>query len=306
MNDGVPRVLVLLAAYNGRAWITEQIESILQQAGVDIRIAISVDASTDGTETLASEWALRDTRVFCLPYGKRFGGAAPNFFRLLVDTNLEGYDYVAFADQDDIWLPNKLRRAHELLATGEYSAYSSDVLAFWPNGKEQVIRKSQREVAYDYLFEAAGPGCTYVFTSPLANVIKQNIVRHQNRIGDVSLHDWFCYAFARANGYRWYIDDQLHMRYRQHAHNQVGVNTGLSAFNKRLRQVFDGWWLRQASLIAQLIGMENHRFVRSWSTGKRSALFRLALRCGECRRRPRDKIAFAVLCVGLAIKGVNK
>lgn len=306
MSGVIPRVLVLLAAYNGRKWITEQIESILQQNGVDVQIAISVDASTDGTEALVSEWALRDTRVFCLPHGMRFGGAAPNFFRLLVDANLEGYDYVAFADQDDIWLPNKLRRAYEVLSTGAYSAYSSDVLAFWPGGKEQVIRKSQRQVAYDYFFEAAGPGCTYVFSSALATTIKQNILHHQSKMGDVTLHDWFCYAFARANDYRWYIDDQVHMRYRQHANNQVGVNSGLSAFKKRLRQVLDGWWLSQASLIAELIGKENDLFVRSWSTGKRSGLVRLALRCGECRRRPRDKIAFAILCVGLAIKGIDK
>ncbi|GLO31930.1 glycosyl transferase [Pseudomonas putida] len=301
-----PRILVLLAAYNGRDWIAEQVESILEQAGVEVQIAISVDASTDGTEALVSEWAQRDSRIVCLPHGRRFGGAAANFFRLLVDTPLSGHDYVAFADQDDVWLPNKLLRACEVLSTGHYSAYSSDVLAFWPDGREQAIRKSQPQVAYDYLFEAAGPGCTYVFVSGLAGQIKQNIEQLQSRMAHVSLHDWFCYAYARAHGYNWFIDNQLHMRYRQHANNQVGVNTGIAAFSKRLRQVFDGWWLSQARLIAELVGKKDDPFVRAWYPCTRLSLTRLAANCGQCRRRARDKLVFAALCIGLAVKGIHE
>lgn len=302
----MPKCLVLLAAYNGRTWITEQIDSILRQVGMEVQIVVSVDVSADGTEELVSDWALRDSRVCYLPHGRHFGGAAANFFRLLADTSVDGYDYVAFADQDDLWLPKKLLRAHEVLSSGSFNAYSSDVMAFWPEGKEQIVRKSQPQVAYDYFFEAAGPGCTYVFTCGLSKAIKQNILEQQNKIAEVSLHDWFCYAFARANGYLWYIDTQVHMRYRQHANNQVGVNSGLAAFKKRLRQVFDGWWLGQASLIAALVGKNNDPFVQTWNAGKRLGLIGLALKSGQCRRRARDKFAFAVLCVGLAVKGIHK
>lgn len=301
-----PRVLILLAAYNGREWIEEQIQSILNQVGVDVQIVISVDASKDGTEELTSAWAEREKRIVCLPHGRKFGGAAANFFRLVIEAPFEGYEYVAFADQDDIWLPEKLLRAHEVLSKGDFSAYSSDVLAFWPDGREHAIRKSQPQVAYDYLFESAGPGCTYVFTQSLANAIKQSVVQQQNRIAAVDLHDWYAYAYARANGYRWYIDDQMHMRYRQHANNQVGVNSGITAFRKRLRQVFDGWWLSQAKLLADLTSTQHESFVSTWRSGTRSGFIRLALNGRNCRRRGRDKWVFVLLCLSLAVKGVNK
>jgi len=301
-----PRVLVLLAAYNGRVWIEEQIKSILDQVGVSVHVVISVDASKDGTEDFLSSWAGVEQRITCLPHGLKFGGAAANFFRLVTDTPMEGYDYVAFADQDDIWLPEKLLRAHQVISEGGFSAYSSDVLAFWPDGRELAIRKSQPQVAYDYLFEAAGPGCTYVFTQQLAAAIKQSVVRQQSKMAGVDLHDWYAYAYARANGYRWYIDDQMHMLYRQHANNQVGVNSGVAAFRRRLRQVFDGWWLSQAKLLAELTGTLHAPFVRTWQSGTRQGLIRLALSGKHCRRRTRDKWIFTLLCIGLAVKGIKK
>ncbi len=301
-----PRILVLLAAYNGRAWLVEQIESILSQSAVDVHIAVSVDLSTDGTEALASEWAERDSRLHCLPHGRRFGGAAANFFRLLMETDLAGFDYIAFADQDDIWLPHKLARAHEVLNGSTYSAYSSDVLAFWPDGREVVIKKSQPQVDFDYYFEAAGPGCTYVLDKHLASTIKENLIRQREKIANISLHDWFCYAFARANGYAWFIDKQTHMRYRQHANNQIGVNSGVAAYQKRIGKVLGGWWLNQAGLIAELIGKENDPFVALWRDGTRAGLLALAFKNQHCRRRVRDKLAFFVLCLSLAFTGVRK
>jgi rhamnosyltransferase len=301
-----PRFLVLLAAYNGLQWLDEQVDSILNQQDVDVTILVSVDASSDGTEEWVNRIAQQESRVRVLPHGKRFGGAAKNFFRLLSEASTEGFDYFAFADQDDIWLPQKLARSHQVLAGGAVQAYSADVLAFWPDGREHLIRKSQPQVRYDFLFEAAGPGCTYIFSVELVKALKASLIDNAARIGEVSLHDWYCYAFARANGFKWFIDDHVHMRYRQHENNQVGVNTGLKAFRKRLAQVREGWWLSQAKLIADLVGMRESAFVRSWSSLGRIALFRLALRCTACRRRLRDKIVFALFCLSLAVRGVKK
>ena len=67
----LPRVAVLLAAYNGMAYIREQVESILAQDGVDVTIFFSVDRSTDGTERWVGELAGRDRRAVLLPYGER-------------------------------------------------------------------------------------------------------------------------------------------------------------------------------------------------------------------------------------------
>lgn len=292
-----------MAAFNGIRWLEDQLDSILAQTGVAVTIFVSVDRSTDGTEEFFEARAKIDNRVVLLPHGGRFGGAARNFFRILRDVDLSGFDYVSFADQDDIWLPNKLSRAYNLLLSTGADAYSSNVMAFWPNGRKVLIKKSQQQVRWDFLFEAAGPGCTYVMSKDLACAIQDVLNRHWNEGQDVGLHDWFVYAFARANGYRWVIDNYAGMLYRQHENNQVGVNSGVRAFVHRARKVLSGWGLDQSALIARLVGLGQDPFVMRWSGGDRVGLLWLALHAGQCRRRVHDKIVFGLSCVALCIAG---
>ncbi|MCY1396983.1 Glycosyl transferase family 2 [compost metagenome] len=299
MNNS--KVAVLLAAYNGQNWLSEQVTSILQQKGVDVTIYISVDKSSDGTEEFVDSVALANARVKALPHGERFGGAAKNFFRLVKEVDFSEFDFVAFSDQDDIWNADKLIRAINAIASYGVDAYSSNVTAFWSGGRREVIVKSQPQVEYDYLFEAAGPGCTYVFKQPLMGEIQRQVRERWSDIQAVTLHDWFCYAYARANGYNWFIDPVPSMLYRQHESNQVGINSGLPAFKKRFAKVTDGWWLSQALIIAQLVGMKDHVFVRSWSRRDRFNLAALALSSHKCRRRVRDKFIFSIFCLILAI-----
>jgi rhamnosyltransferase len=110
-----PYFAVFLAAYNGKAYISEQIETILSQKNVSLQIFISVDRSNDGTENFLANWALYEPRLTLLPFGRHFGGAGPNFFRLLRDVDFSGFDYLSFSDQDDLWHPEKLWRAHGLM-----------------------------------------------------------------------------------------------------------------------------------------------------------------------------------------------
>lgn len=296
-----PRYLVLLAAYNGTQWISEQVDSILAQQGAAVTLLISVDSSSDGTECWVSALAESDPRVRYLAHDGKFGGAARNFFRLVNEAAVEDFDYFSFADQDDIWLPNKLSEAAGLMASTNADGYSGNVTAFWPDGRESLIVKSQPQVQFDHLFEAAGPGCTYVFSRKLFLDMQRHIASRFAEIQNVTLHDWFCYAFSRTHGYTWVIDDRSYMRYRQHDNNQVGVNSGLKAFRKRLSQVFDGWWLNQAALISRLNGVESTPFVQSWINLRRLDLMRLAVAGYKCRRRTRDKFIFTALCFTLAI-----
>ena len=306
MSDGdlvIPRVAVLLAAYNGMQWIEQQLNSIFQQHGVSSMIFISVDRSTDDTLAFCEKLALRHPSVVVLKYGEHFGGAARNFFRILNEVDISEFDYVCFSDQDDIWLPDKLSRAHEMISRTEADAYSSNVFAFWPDGRQHLIEKSQKQVRWDFLFEAAGPGCTYVMRQKLACAIQGLLKARWPDVQQVGLHDWFFYAFARANGYRWVIDDYAGMLYRQHEKNQVGVNSGVGAFVQRARKVLNGWGLTQSVLIAQLVELGNDPFVKRWSGGSRTGVLWLGLHAWQCRRRVRDKIIFSLSCIAMCLVG---
>jgi rhamnosyltransferase len=299
-----PKFLVLLAACNGSNWLGDQFNSILNQINADVVFYISVDRSIDGTEILVDEYAKILQNVIVLPHGHQFGGAARNFFRLLRDVDLSDCDYLAFADQDDIWPIDKLQRAHQVLQETHADGYSSNVTAFWPDGRQMLIEKSQPQRRWDFLFEAAGPGCTYVLRRQLAMALQTLVRQRWDSIQDVGLHDWLAYAFARANGFGWVIDDYAGMLYRQHANNQVGVNVGLRAARHRAVKVLSGWGLKQAALIAELVGLGDDPFVKRWAKGQgRTGLCWLALQAKECRRRQRDQVLFAMSCLALAMLG---
>lgn len=234
------KIAVLLAAYNGEQWIEAQITSILQQRTVGVTIFISVDVSQDNTLKLCEQLAVNQPRIKILPYGEKFGGAAPNFYRLLKDVDFSTFDYIAFADQDDIWPEEKLQRACTFMH--DYDVYSSNVTAFWPDGRTFLIDKAQPQVKYDFLFEAAGPGCTYVIKRDVALRFKDFITNNWAAVKEVALHDWLFYAYARVHHYRWKIDDLSCMHYRQHANNQVGANNSFAAAMKRYKLIKSKWY----------------------------------------------------------------
>lgn len=283
-----PRVAVLLAAYNGIEWIEEQVDSILAQKNVDITLFISVDLSTDGTDVWVSNLANKNENIKFLAYGERFGGAGANFYRLLRDVDLEGFDYVSFSDQDDIWLEGKLERACSFISAKSCDVYSSDVIAFWDDGKQQLIKKSYSQKKYDHFFEAAGPGCTYVFNAPSANKFQSFVKNKKELVDNISLHDWLAYAFCRENGFVWFIDSQPMMLYRQHNNNQVGINEGFKAYKKRFLLIRSHWYRNQVENIASLVSQSPLRIDRYF--------FRLA-HALKFRRRLRDRflILFIIL-----------
>lgn len=298
MPDTRPQVAVLLAAYNGMRWIEEQIASILAQDLVDVRIYISVDPSHDGTEAWCARCAETHGNVELLPAAGPFGGAARNFFRLIRDVDFSAFDYVAFSDQDDIWFPDKLHRAVARLSSGQIDGYSSNVIAFWPDGRRMLVDKAQPQVEWDYLFEAAGPGCTYVLTRKLASDFRDFVAKHWEKIQSVTLHDWLCYAFARSVGFTWNIDPTPGMNYRQHTDNQVGVNSGLQSAIRRVKKMTDGWWIDQIRRISDLTaGLGSGPLSDRPKLTGRGAGVGLAIQSRRCRRRLRDQMIFAVFCI---------
>ncbi|WP_149334290.1 glycosyltransferase [Halopseudomonas laoshanensis] len=295
-NSLLPKVVVLLAAHNGMRWAEEQVNSILAQKGVDVSLIVSVDASEDGSEAWFAELTQQDERISVLPQGQHEGGAAGNFFRLIAEVPAGDAEHVAFADQDDIWLPDKLQHAVMTIKQKDIDAYSGNVRAVWEDGHEKMIEKSQPQREWDFLFEAAGPGCTYVFTPAFYNALREFVRSHSSEMKSVYLHDWFFYAFARSRGFAWFIDPEPKMFYRQHSSNQVGVNTGIKAVITRCRNIGNGWWLGQARTIARILDLQNDAFVRPWITpGRRMGYLHLMKNVFRCRRKASDAAFMGVI-----------
>jgi rhamnosyltransferase len=304
MMDGEPaRILVLLAAFNGSTFISEQLTSILGQHDVDVEVLVSVDVSSDGTEAMVTELAASEPRLRHLPHGHRFGGAAPNFYRLMTEADLFGFTHVALADQDDVWFPEKLARATEQLRLQSASCYSSNVISWFDNGRSRLLDKAQPQRTWDYLFSSAGPGCTYVITSEAMADFAHWLREDQDRVAAVAYHDWLLYAWMRANNRTWYIDPRPTMRYRQHAANQLGVNVGLKAAIRRAMDVKKNWFTDQVRAVAECVGAQNEPPIQLLHQSGAFPIMKLALMSMQLRRSRRDALAMAVMLFAKAMTG---
>jgi len=278
-----PSIAVLLAAYNGMEWIEEQVASISSQKNTSIEIFISVDLSNDKTYEWCQDLARNNSYIKVLPYGERFGGAAKNFYRLIRDVDFSYFDYIALSDQDDIWDGDKLRHAISVIEKDNLDGYSGNVIAFWSDGQERLDKKNFPQKRFDYFFEAAGPGCTYVFKQQAIQKFKKFLIKNWTKVNLVELHDWMIYAYFRSQGMRWKIDNKPLMRYRQHQHNQVGINYGLKAYLIRFNKIKTKWYRNEVQKIINLLNGSSEQDI---------SLKRLFLikNFWHLRRRPRDAI----------------
>ncbi|HEV7575001.1 MAG TPA: glycosyltransferase [Caldimonas sp.] len=300
-TDGAPpaepeparAVVVLLATRNGCRWIDEQIDSIYAQVGVDVAVVASDDGSTDDTRERLRAWSGKRPLHVLDDAAGRLGSANRNFLRLIRDAPIGDATHVALADQDDIWSDDKCLRACETLDDHRADVYSSDVIAFWPDGRQVYIRKSHGLRGHDHLFESAGPGCTFVFRRETFERLRAWVLLNFTALQDVKVHDWLIYAYARTQGWRWIIDARATVLYRQHGANELGANSGLRPGLTRVRNVLTGRYRHDVLCVAAAVGD------RSWVTPALARLdlrdrLRLAASSGELRRRRRDQLLMAL------------
>lgn len=299
-----PKVCVLMAAYNGAEYLKEQLDSILEQSDVDVSLYISLDLSTDDSLSIISSYVSKYDNVYLDNYGERYGSAGANFFKLLASTDFSGFDYISLADQDDVWLSNKLSYSiSSLVKTGD-DGFSCNVIAFWKNKKQKLIVKSSPQVQYDYLFESAGPGCTFVLTYGLATFI-QSYLKENQKFDSIWMHDWLCYSIARSNRFTWHIDDKPLMYYRQHDGNVVGANGGISAFYSRAKVILAGDGIKKVIEQADYL-KQNEVPVALLRSNTFFDLISILPHSFKCRRKLSEKFYFSFIIIILSFKKAFK
>lgn len=106
---------ILLTAYEGAEFIASQVESIQNQSLRNWISSIRDDDSHDGTIDIVTRLAANDDRIRLVDDIKGNIGVVRNFNHLMKKAFNEGTEVVLFADQDDVWLPEKLQIQLDLL-----------------------------------------------------------------------------------------------------------------------------------------------------------------------------------------------
>lgn len=231
-----PTFEVLILTYNGGQYIEELLISIIRQLPPQCKILISDDGSTDATLRLIEEIS-RKTEVRIDIIKAPGDGVIENFFYAVHRTTAE---YIFVADQDDIWLPNKVSEFTDRMSqTSEPHLLFSDAytwhpetdrrISFW---REQHINPKHCKSLKTLLFRNCVQGASMAINRSL-------IEKLTHTPENAMMHDWWCALAASAMGHIEYIDTPT-LLYRQHSSNQIGSNLKRTFAQKRqaTRQIF--------------------------------------------------------------------
>lgn len=293
--------MVLLATFNGEAFIKAQIESILAQSWDDIRIVIRDDGSTDKTTEIIEMYLQNNHNMTLVKDGLSGGSAAKNFITLIESLNLVPDEVVFLCDQDDIWLEGKIAVAMRHICSG-VDLYSSALMTFeTESDKRHIIKSKFKPKKFDHLFQGLSAGCTYAMSYKLVKIIKERLKLDRWYFENNFSHDWLIYTLARVNNLKIFHDKVPKILYRQHANNVQGSLVGIPGVVYRLQNISAPWYIGQI--------LKNHEFFERNSDElqvieavKNRRYFYLLMRIFQLRR---SKIQCLILYAFLVTRNAN-
>jgi len=252
MADTVPRLsartIIVMATYNAGPYLQGQLRSIQQQTVTDWTLLVRDDGSSD--ETLATLAAARqdDARIEIIE--DRLGRLGPigNFGRLATLALERGAERMFFADQDDLWLPDKMARLLEALTTAERRCgRTCPIIA---HSDLQLIDGDGAPITPSFMrfqrihHEPVDPLRTLLvqnFVTGCASVVNRALLTLALPMPDtVPMHDWWFALCAAAAGTIAWVPEAT-VAYRRHTTNTVAVRGFWRTLNPLKTRWRDVW-----------------------------------------------------------------
>ena len=227
-------VAVVMSTYNGAAHVVEQLESILSQDYPNVRVVVRDDGSKDDTVSVLEPYEREGAITLVRGENKGVVGSFIELIQLVADQ----VDYVSLCDQDDVWHPDKVSRAVEVLEARDQTLpqlYCSEYVFcdadMHPTGRSRL---NVRGVGFaTMLYENRVSGNTTVINRTLARLVAQAGPE------GVYCHDWWLGLVACALG-ELTFDDFASLDYRRTGQNVSPTGSGgLSLLRYRLRTFFE-------------------------------------------------------------------
>jgi len=233
---------ILLATYNGARFLSEQLNSISSQILLPSRVLVSDDSSSDDTVNIIKKWSAQVYfEVSILPPSSYQLGCRANFEKLL---NASRFDYVMFADQDDIWDVSKAQRMLDTMIFFESRYSTSTPLVV--HSDLRLIREDGSLIAPSY-FKYQGINSS---KDDFCSIALQNIVTGCSCIvnrsciayalpfpSNIILHDWWIALVTSYFGKLIFLPEPT-LGYRQHSSNLVGALGVVPLLVRRFFQLF--------------------------------------------------------------------
>lgn len=247
-------ISVAIATFNGAEFLTEQLDSILNQSLPVAEIVVCDDNSTDNTWVILEEYRERYPEMFKIFRNEINLGCAGNFERALI---LCSGDIIFLADQDDVWLPDKVEKMIAPFADKKVLGVYSD---------SRIVNRTLDPCGKDTHLQLRGYRPEKLLKLPQAEVFTRRVppAAHDMAIRRSALklllpfpklknvHDSFIgVVVAAMNG--WAIVPEPLTLFRQHAANASGSGkkAGIAAqFAAAKKSIADDTFLWNAQLYA--------------------------------------------------------
>lgn len=227
------KISVALCTFNGEKYLSEQLESILRQDRSVDEVIICDDGSTDKTVAIIKQALCSNPSIIHYFQNETGLGSVKNFEKAIATCT---GDIIFLADQDDVWLPEKVKKLCNIFENDPSVklVFTNGALidengislhqTLWERwGFDTAIQKAwiDNKTAFEDLKNNHNriTGATVAFRSELKEFMFPFDLPH------LYYHDaWLGLLAAGSNGLR-YINDTL-INYRVHAAQQVGVGNG--------------------------------------------------------------------------------
>ena len=250
------RLAILLATHNGEKYLRPLLDSLFSQQEKDWDLIISDDCSNDETLDILHEYELRFPNQICLLENKKpFASAKRNFFHLM--RQAEGYAYLMFCDQDDVWKPEKVMNTLNAMLKLEHSdtnipclvhtdltVTGADLSVMHESFMKSSKLNPSRCMLNQLVIQNVVTGCTMMINAALRE--KAMLLADENTI---RMHDAWCALWASAIGRIGFVNEQT-ILYRQHGTNVVGAKD-VGSLSYLLHYLFRGQQNRQALVDAE-------------------------------------------------------
>jgi GT2 family glycosyltransferase len=249
MTAGAPTVSVVMAAYNGGAFIRETIESVLAQTMPDFEIVVVDDGSKD--DTLAVLATIEDPRLRVIRAERNGGPAAA---RNLAMAHARGR-FIAGLDQDDLCAPDRFAKQLAYLEAHPDVALVATTIVMFDGAKE-------RRDPYPDLVDPAEIDWTMWLLNPLGwstVMMRGEAARALDPFERDAMRfaeDFDLYLRIRAHGRIGRLAEPL-VRYRMHAggasnaHEEAMIQAAARAMTERYEPLFGGEAMASALLMSR-------------------------------------------------------
>lgn len=234
------RLAILMSCYNGNDYIEAQIASIINQTYRDWILYIRDDGSSDNTLDIIKRYCEKDRRIRL--YTDNLGNLRTRDSFLTLLENIDA-DFYSFADQDDIWLSNKLMEAITTLSGVEEPAlFTSNVTIV--NQKGDIITQDYwKHVGLDpkvrFRFKELVVNPSIIGMTMVFNKVCRNYIFPYNGLN--LLHDsWISINIAQHG--KVIYSNKPSVLYRQHDQNVCGlqfVKYKKQSLYGKLKQIYD-------------------------------------------------------------------